>query len=93
MSIYEYDAEKHRKMERDDAFEDGRKAGAIECAKELLLDILSRFGLLPEDFLNCIQSVDEDILIHWTKTAVLINNLEEFWAKIDYPALLGKPKA
>lgn len=29
MSIYEYDAETHLRMEREDAFEDGRKAGFI----------------------------------------------------------------
>lgn len=30
MSIYEYDQEEHIRLEREDAFEDGRKAGREE---------------------------------------------------------------
>ena len=30
MSIYEYDEEKHMKMEREDAYADGHKSGALD---------------------------------------------------------------
>ena len=34
MSIYEYDQEEHIRLEREDAFEDGRKAGKEEGREE-----------------------------------------------------------
>ncbi len=33
MSIYEYDQEEHIRLEREDAFEDGRKEGISHCKK------------------------------------------------------------
>lgn len=84
MSIYEYDAEKHRKKERDDTFEDGRKAGAIEYAKELLLDMLSHFEPLPAAFTDHLQEADEATLKSWTKVAARAESIEEFLAEIGY---------
>ena len=35
MSIYEYNEEEHLRMEREDAFEDGRKTGYIEGCQRM----------------------------------------------------------
>ncbi len=39
MSIYEYNEEKHMRMEREDAFEDGRKIG-----QEIILNLISKMS-------------------------------------------------
>ena len=49
MSIYEYDQEEHIRLEREDAFEDGRKAGREEgIEKGLLLGVNKKLKELVE---------------------------------------------
>ena len=52
MSIYEYNEEEHMRMEREDAFEDGRKAG-LEAGQEKILILIGKMtadgmaGMIP----------------------------------------------
>lgn len=43
MSIYEYNQEEHIRLEREDAFEDGRKSGEHRLGK--LIEVLLEEGL------------------------------------------------
>ena len=42
MSIYEYDQEEHIRLEREDAFEDGRKSGKAEGERSMLLNLVQK---------------------------------------------------
>ena len=42
MSIYEYDEERHIRQEREDAWEDGRKAGLDEGGQAKLLELIQK---------------------------------------------------
>ena len=57
MSIYEYDEEKHLRMEREDAREEGRKEGKVELLTELVKKKLQK-NKSPEKIAD---ELEEDI--------------------------------
>ena len=56
----------------------------LNYARELLLDMLSSFEPLPEDFKVRLQDADEGTLKAWTKLAAQATSLEEFFTNINF---------
>ena len=54
MSIYEYDQEEHIRLEREDAFEDGRKVGLQAGRKELIGKIMKK-GLSASEIADMLE--------------------------------------
>ena len=72
MSIYEYDEEKHMKMEREDAYADGHNSGfedgALDCQNRML---------------TLIQKLTEDGMVEKTPQLTSPDFLEEMLGKYD----------
>ncbi len=73
MSIYEYDQEEHIRLEREDAFEDGRKEGIGLGEDKKLRELVEKKvkkGLSAPEIADMLEeSVDhiEDIIIYLSK--------------------------
>ncbi len=72
----------------EQAYEEGKKAGEefarLNYIREFLLDMLSAFEPLPEDFQDILQQTDESTLKTWTKLAAQATSLEEFLSQINF---------
>lgn len=66
MSIYEYNQEEHIRLEREDAFEDGRKVGKEEGENRLgkLVEVLLEEGL--DDIVKLV-AIDETVRAEYYK--------------------------
>ncbi len=64
--------------------EQAYETARLEYARELLLDILSSFEHLPEDFKTILQDADEATLKNWIKLAAQASSIEEFFTEINY---------
>ena len=94
VSIYEYNEEEHMRMEREDAFEDGRKLGRDEGRRlghdeglaagrlENFFDILRDLGKIPPEIVERARALDADTLKTWTKLAARADSIEEFLEQI-----------
>ena len=94
VSIYEYNEEEHMRMEREDAFEDGRKLGRDEGRRlghdeglaagrlENFFDILRDLGKIPPEIAARAEALDADTLKTWTKLAARADSIEEFLEQI-----------
>ena len=69
MSIYEYDQEEHIRLEREDAFEDGRKVGLQAGRKELIGKIMKK-GLSASEIADMLE---EDVGV----VAAIIKKIEK----------------
>ena len=82
MSIYEYDEEKHMRMEREEHYEKGHAAGFTEGltrgAVENLTSILRDLGEVPKEILRHAEDLDNAEIKNWTKLAARANSMEEF---------------
>lgn len=79
MSIFEYDEEKHMRLEREEHYSAGLHDGiSIGCTDTLLL-LLEDFHPLPLDLVTKIkETTDNDMLHKWVKLAKKAASLEEF---------------
>ena len=90
VSIYEYNEQEHMRMEREDAFEDGRKCGLDEGRKlgldegrlENFLSILRDLGEISLEIMERAKALDADTLKAWTKLAARADSMEEFLEQI-----------
>ena len=82
VSIYEYNEQEHMRMEREDAFEDGRKFGHDEGLAagrlESLMELLSDLGEITERA----EKLDADTLKQWRRLAARANSMEDFLAQV-----------
>ena len=69
MSIYEYDQEEHIRLEREDAFEDGRKVGLQAGRKDLIGKIMKK-GLSASEIADMLE---EDVGV----VAAIIKKIEK----------------
>lgn len=98
VSIYEYNEQEHIRMEREDAFEDGRKLGhdeGLAAGRKLghdeglaagrlenLMGLLRDLGEIPAEIIERIKVLDADTLKQWNRLAARVNSMEEFLAQI-----------
>lgn len=94
VSIYEYNEQEHMRMEREDAFEDGRKFGHGEGLAagrrlghdeglaagrfESLMELLSDLGEIPSEIIDRAGTLDADTLKQWRRLAARADSMEEF---------------
>jgi len=58
---------------------EGKTEGKIEGKAEIIVDLLTEYGDVPEELRNRImEEKDEELLFKWTKTAVKAASVEEF---------------
>lgn len=69
MSIYEYDPEEHIRLEREDAFEDGRKVG-LQAGREELIGKIMKKGLSASEIADMLE---EDVGV----VAAIIKKIEK----------------
>ncbi len=86
MSIFEYNKEeemkKYRRAEYEAGMEEERKR-TIQRERELLIRILSKYGLVSEKLKNQIDTeLDLEILRKWNDFAIEVNTIDEFMAKL-----------
>ena len=82
VSIYEYNEQEHMRMEREDAFEDGRRLGLDEGRLENFLSIVQDLGEIPPEIIERAKALDAGILKDWTKLAARADSMEEFLEQI-----------
>lgn len=86
VSIYEYNEQEHMRMEREDAFEDGRKLGHDEGLAagrlENLMGLLRDFGDIPPEIMERVKVLDADTLKQWNRLAARVDSMEEFLERI-----------
>ena len=86
VSIYEYNEQEHVRMEREDAFEDGRKFGHDEGLAagrlESLMELLSDLGEIPAEITERAGKLDADTLKQWRRIAARADSMEEFLEKL-----------
>ena len=51
MSIYEYDAEEHMRMEREESWQEGWEAGELQGKIKMLIENYQEFGKSPEEIM------------------------------------------
>ena len=83
MSIFEYDAEKHIRMEKKESYEEGKAEGKVEGKvegkAEAILIILGGKGELSADIKDRILAEKTDeILSRWLVLAAMSHDIEEF---------------
>ena len=79
MSIFEYDAEKHMRLEKEESYEDGLAEGPRVGKAEALLIILSEKGNLSEVVKERIlEEKDDAVLNGWLTLAVTSECIENF---------------
>ncbi len=79
MSIFEYDAEKHMRLEKEESYEDGLAEGHRVGKAEALLIILSEKGNLSEVVKERIlEEKDDAVLNGWLTLAVTSECIENF---------------
>ena len=62
---------------------EGRKAGELEGAREMLQMALNRFGELPDNLLKTLhQQQDIEVIRSWMETALKVQSLDEFISKM-----------
>ena len=62
---------------------EGRKAGELEGAREMLQMALNRFGELPDNLLKTLhQQQDIEVIRSWMETALKAESLDEFISKM-----------
>ena len=98
VSIYEYNEQEHIRMEREDAFEDGRKLGhdeGLAAGRKLghdeglsagrlenLMGLLRDLGEIPPEIIKRIKVLDADTLKQWNRLAARADSMEEFLEQI-----------
>lgn len=86
VSIYEYNEQEHMRMEREDAFEDGRKLGHDEGLAagrlENLMGLLRDLGEIPPEIMERVKILDADTLKQWNRLAARADSMEEFLEQI-----------
>lgn len=77
MSIFEYDQEKHMRLEKEESYEEGRTEGR---AVSIIL-LLNKKGILSKETEDKIKSeMDENILEKWLLLAADSDSISEFEA-------------
>ena len=71
MSIFEYDEEKHMRQTREE--------GRLEGRQEIILELLSEYGEVPQELENIIRDQEDyEILKRWNRLAARAVSVEEF---------------
>lgn len=87
MSIYEYNEEKHMKMEREEHFEkglmQGLERGRAEGRLETLRSIIRDLGEVTPEIEDRMQSLSNAEIKEWIKLAAKAATIREFLDKID----------
>lgn len=79
MSIFEYDAEKHIRLEKEESYEEGKAEGKAES----IICLLNQKGKLSHKTEEKINSEkDTDILTQWLLLAANSKNIEDFEASM-----------
>ena len=79
MSIFEYDAEKHIRMEKKESYEEGKAEGKVEGKAEAIFILLEEKGELSTDIKDRILAEKADeILSRWLVLAAMSRDVEEF---------------
>lgn len=77
MSIFEYDAEKHIRLEKEESYEEGKAEGKAEA----IICIMNQKGRLsPETEAKISSEKDINILTQWLLLAANSKNIEDFEA-------------
>lgn len=81
MSIFEYDAEKHMRLEKEESYEEGRTEGRTEGRAVSIILLLNKKGTLSKETEDKIKNeMDENILEKWLLLAAGSNSISEFEA-------------
>lgn len=87
VSIFEYDEEKHMRQTK----EEGREEGRIEERQEMILELLSEYGELPEKLENDVKDQEDyEILRYWSRLAAKAASVEEFEKAIHVEPIDGR---
>ena len=87
MSIYEYDQEKHIRMERQDAWEDGMQEGVLRGAEQQLSKIIK--NMMKKG--RSISQIAEELGDAWEKTRIEYGNwLKSLPSKENYSKKTGE---
>lgn len=71
VSIFEYDEEKHMRQTREE--------GRLEGRQEIILELLSEYGEVPQELENIIRDQEDyEILKRWNRLAAQAVSVEEF---------------
>jgi hypothetical protein len=82
MILEEYDAEKQRKLDRRDAYAEGKAEGKAEDRSEAVMDFLADLGDVPDDIKSAVmEEKDMDRLKKMMKGASRAGSFDEFRAK------------
>lgn len=80
MSIFEYDEELHKRLFRQEGYEDGKAEGKAES----ILELLDEIGEIPEDIrMQILAQKDLAVLSKWLKQAAKAESIEEFVKEIQ----------
>ena len=81
MSLYEYDEEKHMRMEREEWREIGKREGA-EAMADALFALLSERGTVSSVLKKALyEQEDLETLKNWITLAARSDNIEQFQKK------------
>lgn len=81
MSIFEYDQEKHMRLEKEESYEEGREAGCTEGRALSIILLLNQKGTLSKETEDKIKKeMDENILEKWLLLAAGSRSISEFEA-------------
>jgi len=79
MSIFEYDAEKHIRLEKEESYEDGKAEGRTEGKAESILIILKEKGeLSKETERRIIEERNSEVLKRWVLLATSSDDIKTF---------------
>ena len=83
MSIFEYDAEKHIRLEKEESYEDGlaegHRVGKAEGKAEALLLILNKKGELSKEAeRRILEEKSDEVLTRWLLLAAASEDVEGF---------------
>ncbi len=83
MGIYEYDAELHDKVLREESWQEGKAEGKSEGKAEAVLELLEELGTVPDNLRQTVmEQTDLDILKKWLKLSAGADTIEEFEREI-----------
>lgn len=75
MSIFEYDAEKHMRLEKEESYEEGKTEGKAET---LLIILNAKGQLSKETEERILEEKDDAVLNRWMTLAVTSECIENF---------------
>lgn len=81
MSIFEYDQEKHMRLEKEESYEEGRAEGRTEGRAVSIILLLNQKGILSKETEDKIkEETDESKLEKWLLLAAGSDSISEFEA-------------